>query len=166
MMRLSAGRPIAGLGPMLLLAACASWNGPECACAPRDLQHRFQARLMPDIAAGRATLQTLPDGVRVALPEASLFADGGTGLDDSGRFVLARVIEGLFDPRIMRLQVADSSSVSPSVQDARARSVVGYFDEARVGPVSTSTAPPQPVLPEATGMPSGDLIITARIVPD
>jgi hypothetical protein len=164
MKRLSGVRCAALLSPAMLLAACAPWGGPRCACSPPVLQARLQARLAPDLASGQASLQSLPDGARVVIPDSALFGDARkTELDENGRLVLARVIEAMLDPHLMHVQFADSSSASAMVQGERARAAARYFDDSRVGPAYLANVSAPGTMP--AGSVPQELTITAGIVP-
>lgn len=137
---------IAGLLCLLLpLAACGSSDQQRAAW---QLDQRLQARLAPDIAAGNATVQPLPDGAQVTLlshaqsPSVVQPADGSVG------DARAHLIQGLLDPRLLRVQVTDTSGLSPDQQTARVQELTRYFVDYRLGPTLALSALPQ-------GMPSG-----------
>jgi hypothetical protein len=147
---------------LLSLAACGESAARHNA---QILNGRLQAGLAPDLAAGRATLQPLPDGAQVTLAEQTLFPNGGAQLDDRGRFILASVIEGLLDPRILRIDLAQSPATPPDLQQARLRAVRQFFDAYLVGlalqpaPVQSAMAP-QPVAATSQGT-----TVTVTVVP-
>ena len=142
MMRL----PTVLFGPLLLMAACSSVSPTQ------NLNARLQARLSPDIAAGHATLQPLPDGTQVLVIDQALFTAGGTELDDNGRFVLASVIQGLLDPRLMRIDIAASPGTPPYLQAARAQSVTRYFVDYGLGQTLVPPAVPVGAAPPGTSI--------------
>jgi hypothetical protein len=119
------------ISPLILLAACGS--GPSH--TTRLLDQRLNASLAADVAAGRATVQTLPDGDRVTLLGPSSFPDDAKTLDDQTPDVRANVIEGLLDPTLMRVQVADTSTLPDYQRDVRVRNVAQYFVANGLGPV-------------------------------
>src|ERR1700710_464465 len=90
------------LGPLLAVAACGSGGEQH---TTRMLNHRLQARLGPDIDAGNAALQALPDGARVTLLSTSSFPSDTTALDIRSPDIRSNVIEGMLDPSLMRVQV-------------------------------------------------------------
>jgi hypothetical protein len=153
MIRLQLSRPALMLGPMLLLAACGSSGVNH---ATRDLNDRLQARLGPDIAAGRAVLQPLPAGRRVILPNSTVYQPGGAELGDKGRDVLASTIQGLLDPSLMRIAVADTAATADGRQTARAQAVREYFVAYGLGPsllpAASPSAPPPPAGAAASGL--------------
>ena len=148
MMRFQTGRLVALFGPLLFVVACTSGNNSAA-----NLGQRMQVLLAPDIAAGRVGLEQLPDGARVTLPEQSLFPTGRGELDDKGRFILASVIQGLLDPGILRIDVAESAPDRLLVCKQRRLSAVRqYFVDYGLGP-SLQPAAPRDVPPGSVGTP-------------
>ncbi len=154
MTRFQPGRLALLIAPILAIAGCASFSG----LATKHLGDRLQTQLKQDIAAGRVTLDRLPDGARVTLNEQSLYPSGGTELDDKGRSVLTNVIEALLEPRILRIEVADVPPAPESVQAARVKAVTQYFKDANLNSTLQPAAPP-----ETAGAASQGLTITVRI---
>jgi hypothetical protein len=149
-----AGRVAAMVSLLLLATACSSETGTRG--APR-LAERLQLRLAPDITAGRATLEPLPDGARVTIADQALFPGSSTELDENGRFILASVIEGLLAPRILRVQMIETATAPAGVQEARARAVAEFFEDYGLGPtleppVVQAAAPPGAVVVAPQGM--------------
>jgi len=138
MMRLQAGRLVALFFPMLFVVACTSGNNSVA-----NLGQRMQVLLAPDIAAGRVGLEQLPDGARVTIPEQSLFPPGRGELDDRGRFLLASVIQGLLDPGILRVDVAEPAPSPAYLQAPRAGAVRQFFVDYGLGPTLQPAAVPQ-----------------------
>ena len=114
----------------------------------------LQARLAPDISAGRVALDRLPDGARVTLADPDLFASGGTALGNSGQVVLTGVIQGLVDPSLLRIAVTGSAAMQGDGQGAQTQAVTQYFDEYGLGQALQSSAPATP-LREGRRLPSG-----------
>jgi hypothetical protein len=114
-----------------LLAACCSSGQQRTA---QRLDQRLEALLAPDIAAHRAAVQSLPDGARVTLLDPSLFPDTEDTLDNRISDPRANVVEGLLDPSLMRIQVADTSTLPADQRDTRVRNVIEYFQVAGLGP--------------------------------
>jgi hypothetical protein len=159
MIRFQAGRHALMLGPMLFLAACGSSGVNH---ATRDLGDRLQARLGPDIAAGHAVLQPLQTGDRVILPNSTVFEPGRAELGDKGRDILASTIQGLLDPSLMRIEIADASATVDGMQTTRAQAVSQYFVAYGLGPsLRPAASPPAPPLP-ANSSASG-LAITIHV---
>jgi hypothetical protein len=156
MKRFQAGRRVAVLGSLLLVAACSCGNNSVA-----NLDERLQLRLAPDIAAGRAGLEQLPDGARVTFPEQTLFPLGRTELDDRGRFVLASFIQGLLDPAILRIDVAEPTTSTSYIQGARARAVRDYFVDYGLGPSLVPAAAPA----GSTDSAPQNLAITVSVIP-
>ncbi len=147
------------VAPMLAFAGCVSFFGQ----ATQNLGDRLQVQLTKDIAAGRVTLDRLPDGARVTLLEPALYPGGGSELDDTGRGVLNNVIEALLDPRLLRIEVAGSPPAAASVQAARVQGVTQYFKDADLGSALEPSAPPQGGTPDSAGTASQGLTITVTI---
>lgn len=158
-MKLRAKCLVALLSPLLLVAACAS---AEHHTAQR-LDHRLQARLAPDIAAGNVALQPLPDGARVTLLGPSQFPNGVRALDNQQRDIRAGVIEGLLDPSLMRIQVADTSTMPEDQREARVHDVTQYFVDNGLGGTLQPITPLQPPPPAPAGAAPAGLTITVGV---
>jgi len=153
-------RPVLLLGPTLLVAACSSWFGaPQ---TTRDLGDRLQTRLTPDITAGQVALERLPDGARVTIVEQSLFPGGGAQLDDKGRAVITRLIQGLLAPNLLQIEVADSAATPAALQGARAGAVTQYFSDYGLGSVVQTVAPAEtvPVGPAGSSLPGMTITVS------
>jgi len=151
-----------GLG--LLVSACASGSGSSSSA--HELTQRLNAQLAPDIAAGRASVQSMSDGARVVLSDPSLFPGGATELDARGQYVVASVIQGLLAPRLMLIQVAHEPMYAGETGEARASSVARFFADYNIntslGPsVPGQGSPPGPPQPTASGT-----MITIRVATD
>jgi hypothetical protein len=149
------------LCPLVLLAACGGPSGQQRAAW--ELDHRLENRLAPNIAAGDAALQPLPDGARVTFLSPALFPNGMRPVRDGGGDVRANVVQGLLDPRLMRIQVADTSALPPSLQRARIRDLTQYLVEARLGPTLQPAVPPQGMPPGPDGAAPAGLTITINV---
>jgi hypothetical protein len=112
------------LCPVLLLAACGDGSSQRTA---RLLDQRLETRLAPEISAGRAIVQPLSDGARVTLRDPTMFANNADALDNRENDVRARVVEALLDPSLMRVQVADTSTLPDAQRGSRVSNVVQYF---------------------------------------
>jgi hypothetical protein len=159
MMGFQTGCRIALFLPMLFVVACTSGNNSAA-----NLGERMQVLMAPDIAAGRAGLEQLPDGARVTLPQQSLFPVGRSELDDKGRFILASVIQGLLDPGILRIDIAASPGTPVGLQTAQARAVTDYFVDYGLGPALQPSAPQQDLPPGTVGTAPPGLTITVSVV--
>jgi hypothetical protein len=125
------------LGPLLAVAACSS--GPRH--TTRLLDQRLQNRLGPDIAAGNAAFQVLPDGARVTILSTSLFPNDVKALDDQYPDIRSSIIEGLLDPSLMRVQVADTAALPDQQRKVRIQNVNQYFVAYGLGSTLETTAP-------------------------
>ena len=110
--------------PLLLLNACGS--SPEQRSA-RLLNERLQSRLGPDIAAGRVALRPVANGAQVTLLDPTLFPNDKMALDGRYPDVRADMIEGMLDPGLMRVQVADTSALPQKDRVTRVLNVEQYF---------------------------------------
>jgi hypothetical protein len=157
MMRFQIGRRVALFVPILFVVACTSSGNNSAA----NLGQRMQVLLAPDIAAGRVGLDQLPDGARVTLPEQSLFSPGRGELDDRGRFLLASVIQGLLDPGILRIDVAEPAPSPAYLQGPRTLAVRQYFVDYGLGPALQ----PASVPPGSGDTAPQNVMITVSIIP-
>jgi flagellar motor protein MotB len=155
-----AARVAAFFGPLLLVVACSSSGNPA-----QNLGQRLQVQLAPDLAAGNAVLEQFPDGARVTLSERVLFPVGGAKLGDQGRYVLASVIEGLLEPRILQVQLAESTSSPPGLPEARARAVATFFEDYGLGSTLQPAIPYQGVPPGSVGAAPQGVVIAINVVP-
>lgn len=113
----------------LLLAAC---GGSSVHYATRDLNNRMKAQLTPQIATGLASVTPLPDGSQITLSDQALFAPGTAELTEQGRYVLASFIEGLIEPRLLRIDLASSPATSADMRYARAEAVGRFLSDYRL----------------------------------
>jgi hypothetical protein len=142
------------LAPLLLFAGC---SGPS---TTQRLSDRLEADLAPDIAAGNAVLQPLPDGARVTIVGFSRYAPGRQSIaDDQQRDVRASVVEALLDPSLMRIQLADTSALPDAQRSARLRTLTRFLEAYELGSTLQPAALPQALPPDA---PPG-LSITIRV---
>jgi hypothetical protein len=160
MIRFQACRAALLVGPIVLLAACGSSGVNQ---ATGNLQDRLQAQLRPDIAAGQVTLQPLPAGARVAFRDPTVFAGGGVELDDKGRYVLASTIQALLDPRLMRVEVADTAATPYGDQTSRVQAVRDYFVTYGLGPTLQPTGSPTMTPPGSVHAAPPGLTITINV---
>lgn len=88
-------------------------------------------------------MQSLPDGALVMLLDPSLFPNTADALDNRISDPRANIVEGLLDPSLMSVQVADTSTLPLEQRRARVKNVVEYFQVAGLGPaVQPGDAPP------------------------
>jgi hypothetical protein len=144
------------LCPLFLVAACGSGQQNTA----HRLDDRLALRMAPDLAAGNAALQATPDGARVTLLGASPFSADENTLDDRRPDVRAGVIEGLLDPRLMRIQVEDTSLLPADQREARVRNVARYFEAYGLEPMVAPVGPPQATPP---GAPPSGLTISIAV---
>ena len=121
------GRLTGFFAPLLLVTAC-SWDHGLHRTSEL-LNDRLQVTLAPDIAAGHAALQPLPNGALVTLLGNSDFRDQVDARDDRIREVRASVVQGLLDPSLIHIAVADTSSLTAGQRATRVRNVTQYFKD-------------------------------------
>ncbi len=127
--------------PAIFLVACSSSQHRTA----RLLDQRLEARLAADVVAGRAVVRQLPDGARVTLLSPSSFPNGPMALDDKNPDIRASIIEGLLDPRLMRIAVADTTTLPDEQRQIRVRNIEAYF--ADFGLADTVQEPPPDTAP-------------------
>jgi hypothetical protein len=154
-----AGGLAVSLGPLLLTLACCGPSPQQR--TTRLLDDRMQAQLASEISAGRAVVQQLPDGARVTLLDRSLFPNGPKALDDQIPDIRADVIEGLLDPSLMRVKVADTSTLPADQRDTRIRNVEDYFTANGLGFVLV----PDESAPPAAGPPGLTITVGVQCPP-
>ena len=160
MMRIQAGRLVALFFPMLFVVACTSSGNNSV----MHLGQRMQVLLAPDIAAGRVSLDQLPDGALVTLPQQSLFPIGRAELDGKGRYILASVIQGLLDPGILRIQISDAAGTPVGLQTAQARAVTEFFVDYGLGPALQPSVAPQDLPPGSVSAAPPGVVITVSVI--
>jgi hypothetical protein len=131
-----------------VVAACTS-SGQQH--TTRLLDQRMQAQLAPDIAAGNAALQFLPDGARVTLLSRSSFPGDVKARRVGDPDIRSSVIEGLLDPSLMRVQVADTAALPDRQRQERIRNVNQYFVAYGLGS-TLETAVPEPASSGPAGL--------------
>jgi hypothetical protein len=150
------------LGPLLFVTACGSGSSGQTRTA-QQLGQRMEAHMAPAIAAHRAAVQSLPDGARVTLLDPSLFPNTPDALDNRIIDPRANIVEGLLDPSLMRIQVADTSTLPEDQRDTRVRNVTEYFRVARLGPSLRPAEPPQAVPSGSTASVPAGLAVTIAV---
>nr|WP_294514024.1 hypothetical protein [uncultured Rhodopila sp.] len=121
------GRLTGLLLPLLLLGAC-SWDHGQHR-ATELLNDRLQARLAPDIAAGSAALQPTQNGAVVTLLGNSEFTEKVDAQTGTYREVRASVVQGLLDPSLIHIAVADTSGLTAEQRATRVHNVTQYFKD-------------------------------------
>ena len=91
---------------LLVVGACTEPSSTQL------LQSRVTTSLNPAQACNRQTsVEYLPTGARVRIPDTSLFVIGKTEVSDCGRYVLGSVVEAMLDPRIMQVTIEPGGDV-------------------------------------------------------
>jgi len=150
------------LAPLLLLAACSSDHGLRRSAAL--LNDRLKVTMAPDIAGGTAAVQPLSNGALVTLLGNSDFPNTVDARADRFRDVRASVIEGLLDPSLIRVAVADTSPLPTYQRETRVRNVNQYFQDNGLSLTLVPDGPP-PALPAGSTVPPGLGISIALVCP-
>lgn len=147
------------IAPLLLLAACGN-NGQSR--TTELLNDRLHATLAPDIAAGQAALKPLPNGALVTLLGNSDFPDQVDSQTNRYREVRASVIQGLLDPSLVHIAVADTSGLPVEQRTTRVHNVTQYFKD---NGLALSLVPDgqAPAVPAGAAVPQG---VTITLVLD
>jgi|ERR1700722_926016 hypothetical protein len=131
----------AALAALLLLAACGEPASPDV------LNARVTARMAPDQPCNRqASVQYLPDGARISMPDSALFTIGRADLSACGQYAMSSAIEAMLDPGIMQVVIEPGGDIdAPYARLVRQRAdtLNGVFTKA-------SFPPYQPVVPVQT----------------
>jgi hypothetical protein len=117
-------------GPLILLGACASGQQNSVDM----LNRRLQTTMKPEIADSRVALQPLPDGAVVTLLDGSRLPDDVGAMDNRERDPRASMVEGLLDPSLMSLSVADTGAGTELDRQRRVHSFTQYLTEYRLAP--------------------------------
>jgi hypothetical protein len=155
-MTTSTGR-LACVLTLLLAGGCSFDNGTQ---RTADLLNaRLRTELAPDIAAGAAIVQPLPDGAQVTLLGPSQFTNTVDTRAVRDREVRAAVVQGLLDPTLVRIAVADTSTLPAELREARVRNVRDYFEQNGLG----YSLLPDDALPPGSAASAQGLLITVRL---
>jgi hypothetical protein len=142
---------------LLLAGGCSFDNGLHRTAGL--LNARLQTELAPDIAAGAASVQPLPDGAQVTLLGSSQFTNTVDNRAVKYREVRAAVVQGLLDPTLVRIAVADTSALPVELREARVRNVKEYFEQAGLG----YSLLPDDALPPGSAAAAQGLLITVTL---
>ncbi len=94
------------LVPAILLAACEP-------SSTQMLSSRVAASLNPSVPCERpASVEYLPNGTRVRIPETLLFVSARTDLTECGQYILASVTQAMLEPSIMQVVIEPATSAS------------------------------------------------------
>jgi len=131
------------LGALLLLSACGEPSSLEV------LNRRAAASMSPDQPCNSAaSVQYLPNGARISLPDSALFVVGRSDLSACGQYALSSAVQAMLAQRIMQVIIEPAGDINaPYAGLAREKAdrVKGVFSN--VGFVSDQ--PPVLVQPSA-----------------
>jgi hypothetical protein len=146
--------------PLLLVVGCGSSGQQQ---TTQLLNYRLLVELAPAIALGDAVLQPLPDGSRVTLLGASRFPRDVRASDNRGGAIPASVVEALLDPRLMRIAVADTTTLPDDQRADRVRDAQQYFAAYGLGSTLQPAAPSQAMPPGPAGAAPAGLVLTISV---
>lgn len=118
----------------LLVSACGSGlqNSTEV------LGDRLQSRLAMPMQHGEVAITRKPDGASVTL----LRPGYGSELTEQDQYILASTIEGLIDPTLVEIKVADTQSGPVGYQPLRVQATTAYFRSYAIYSSLANAAPP------------------------
>src|SRR5690349_8260336 len=137
------------LAAALLMGACTEPSSPQM------LQMRAATSMNPAQSCNsQATVEQLPDGARIRVPDTVLFVVGRTDLSPCGQYALASAVEAMLDPRIMQVVIepaGDLDSPYAFLPRERANTVKAMFTYPGFVPGQP------PVLVQPPPVPAGNL---------
>lgn len=129
----------------LLLTACGEPSSPDV------LHARVTARMAPDQPCNaKASIQYLPNGARITMPDSALFTIGRADLSACGQYAMSSAIEAMLDPGIMQVVIepgGDLDAPYAGLVRQRTDTLTGIFTKASFVPYQ----PPVPVRTKAAG---------------
>jgi len=133
------------LTALLLLTACGEPSSSAM------LHARVSARMAPDQPCNtKASIQYLPDGARISIPDSALFTIGRADLSACGQYAMSGAIEAMLDPGIMQVVIepgGDLEAPYAGLVRQRADTLTAVFTKASFVPYQ----PPVPVQTRAAG---------------
>jgi hypothetical protein len=148
------------LSPLLLIVGCAP-SGQQH--TTQVLNDRLLFELAPSIALGEAVLQPLPDGARVTLLGSSRFPTDVRTPDYKNSVIPASVVQSLLDPRLMRIDVTDTSALPDAQRVDRVRDARQYFAAYGLGSTLGPAAPLQAAPPGPAGAVPAGLVLSISV---
>ena len=92
---------------LLVLSACSEPSSIQ------QVQSRATTSLNPaQPCNSQASVEYLPNGALVRIPDTSLFVIGRTDVSDCGRYALSSAVEAMLDPRIMQVIVEPPGDIN------------------------------------------------------
>jgi hypothetical protein len=143
----------AGIHAVAALAALFLLDGCSEPSSTQTLQRRVAIRMDPAQTCNRpASIEYLPNGARVRMPDTSLFVVGRTDLSNCGQYAVSSVVEAMLDPRIMQVVVepgGDFNAPYAFLPRERADNIRALLSN------TAGTATQPPVLVQPAPAPSG-----------
>ena len=138
-------RPMVATTTLLLLTACSEPSSSD------DLNARVGAHMTPNQPCNaKASVQYLPDGARISMPDSALFTIGRADLSACGQYAMSGAIEAMLDPGIMQVVIepgGDLEAPYANLVRRRADTLTEVFTKASFVPYQ----PPVPVQTKAVG---------------
>jgi hypothetical protein len=133
--------PVAAL---LVLSACSEPSSTQ------QVQSRATTSLSPTQACNsQSSVEYLPNGALVRIPDTSLFVIGRTEVSDCGRYVLSSVVEAMLDPRLMQVIVQPAGDTEAYLPRERAGTLVALLSHPGFVPRQPPVVVQPPLVPSA-----------------
>jgi hypothetical protein len=94
------------LAALLLLAGCGEPSSPDVLKA--RVAQRMASKQECD---GKASVQYLPDGARITMPDSALFIIGRAEVSPCGQYAMASAIEAMLSSAIMRVEIEPGGNI-------------------------------------------------------
>ncbi|MEJ0019768.1 MAG: hypothetical protein WDN25_25085 [Acetobacteraceae bacterium] len=136
------------IASLLLLAACGERPVSQV------LNTRVTAKMSPDQSCNAAaSVEYLPNGARITLPDTALFVVGRTDLSPCGEFALTSAVEAMLEPRLMQVVIEPGGDINApyaGLPRERAAKVQAMFTDVGFAP-----AQPPVIVQPGPGAPVG-----------
>ena len=133
------------LAALLLLTACGEPSSSD------TLHARVARRSIPDQQCNmKASVQYLPDGARISMPDSALFTIGRAELSACGQYAMSSAVEAMLDPGIMQVVIEPGGNLEApyaGLVRQRADTLTAVFTKASFVPYQ----PPVPVQTKSVG---------------
>ena len=102
-------RATPALTALLLLAACGEPSSPEV------LNTRVAESMAPDqLCNTKASVEYLPNGARISMPDGALFTIGKSDLSACGQYAMTSAVQAMLDPGIMQVVIEPGGDIEAS----------------------------------------------------
>ena len=148
------------LSPLLLAAGCSPSGQQQ---TTQLLNYRLLVQLAPSIALGDVSAAAIARWCPGHAPGRVAVPDRRAGPRQQRQPYPARVVEGLLDPRLMRIAVADTSALPDDQRVDRVQGARRYFVAYGLGSTLRPTAPFQATPPGPAGTVPAGLVLTISV---